>query len=171
MFDANLDSPHERVFAFTDNGWQRADLHQVWDLDWFPRGNPADHPSNNFALHAAKEMAHRRPDRVIGFVLISAPGMGIEHWNGSGEFFAEIDQKVIAAINQLPHKSGIDGIFWHQGETDEGDYSYGEKLDQVIGNFRQQSWFAGNRPFICGETAAFDVVNRQLMALNSNGDY
>jgi len=30
-FVADLDQPHPRVFAFTENGWQIADLHQVWD--------------------------------------------------------------------------------------------------------------------------------------------
>lgn len=169
-YDPIQDSPHERVFAFTEDGWQRADLHQVWDLDWFPQGNSSGDPSNNFSLHAAKEIAYRRPDRVIGFVLASAPGKGIAHWDTNDAFFAEIDRKVLAAINQVPHKSGIDGILWHQGENDEGDNNYGEKLDQLIANFRQQSWFASDRPFICGETAVFEIVNQQLMAINDNGD-
>ena len=169
-FDPVLDSPHQRVFAFTESGWATADLHQVWDLGWFPRGNIGGDPSNNFAFHVAKEMAYRQPDRVIGFVLASAPGEGIDHWDTGDAFFAEVDIKVLDAINQLPHKSGVDGILWHQGESDEGDYQYGDKLNQLIANFRQQNWFAANRPFICGETAEFTVVNRQLMALNGNGD-
>lgn len=169
-YDPAKDAPHKRVFAFTEDGWLPADLHQVWDLGWFPRGNKGGDPSNNFSLHAAKEIAYRQSDRVVGFVLASAPGESIDHWGSDGDFFAEIDRKVLSAINQLPHKSGVDAILWHQGESDEGDHGYGEKLDNLIKNFRQQSWFASDRPFICGETAAFDIVNQQLMAINNNGD-
>jgi len=169
-FDPALDGTSERVFAFTEEGWRRADLHQVWDLGWFPRGNPGGEPSNNLALHFGKQITSQRSDRVVGFVLVAAPGKGIEHWDTGGAFFSSIDQKVLNAINQAPQKSSIDGILWHQGENDEGDFQYGEKLNRVIANFRQQSWFAADRPFICGETAVFEVVNRQLMALNNDGD-
>ena len=169
-YDAVLDVPHEQVFAFTDQGWQQADLHQVWDLDHFPRGNPGEEPNNNLALHMAKEIARQRGDRVVGFVLATAPGQSITHWDPSESFFQQIDSKVLEAINQLPHKSQLDGILWHQGESDEGDPDYHLKLDSLIENFRVQNWFSSDRPFICGETAVFEVVNRQLSALNGNGD-
>ena len=169
-FDATLDSPHEQVFAFTDQGWQKADLHQVWDLGNFPRGNPGEEPNNNLSLHMAKEIARRHGDRVVGFVLVTAPGQSITHWSPAGGFFQQLDRKVLQAINQLPHKNQLDGILWHQGENDEGDTDYHRKLDSLIENFRVQSWFSSDRPFICGETAVFEVVNRQLSALNSNGD-
>ena len=169
-YDAVLDDPHKRVFAFTNEGWQRADLHQVWDQDWFPRGNQAEAPSNNFAFHMAKEVTRRHDHRVVGFILATAPGESIDHWNQDDEFFRHIDAKVLDAINQIPHKSKLDGILWHQGESDEGDQQYHEKLDRLISTFRQQNWFASDRPFICGETAEFEVVNQQLMALNNNGD-
>ena len=83
-FDATLDSPHEQVFAFTDQGWQKADLHQVWDLGNFPRGNPGEEPNNNLSLHMAKEIARRHGDRVVGFVLVTAPGQSITHWSPAG---------------------------------------------------------------------------------------
>jgi len=169
-FDAVLDRPHEQVFAFTDQGWQQADLHQIWDLGHFPRGNPGEEPNNNLALHMAKEVARQRGNRVVGFVLVTAPGQSISHWSPAGSFFEQIDGKVLEAINQLPHKSQLDGILWHQGETDEGDPDYHLKLDSLIENFRLKNWFSSDRPFICGETAVFEVVNRQLSALNDNGD-
>ena len=118
----------------------------------------------------AKEIVRQRSDRVVGFILASAPGQSIDHWNVNGGFFQQIDRRVIDAINQAPQKSQLDGILWHQGESDEGDLSYHVKLDSLIANFRQQSWFSSDRPFICGETAVFEVVNRQLSALNNNGD-
>lgn len=118
----------------------------------------------------AKEVTRRHDHRVVGFILATAPGEGIEHWNQGGAFFNHIDAKVIDAINQIPHKSELDGILWHQGESDEGDLNYHTRLDTLISTFRQQSWFSSERPFICAETAEFEVVNRQLMALNTNGD-
>ena len=169
-YDFNQDSPHERVFAFTEEGWIKADLHQVWDLGWFPRGNPGADPSNNLALHFGKEVVRRQSHRVVGIVLATAPGMGIDHWDADGDFFSQIDQKVIDAVNQTPHKNGIDGILWHQGESDAGNHDYHSKLDSLIDRFRQRSWYSIDRPFICGETAAFEVVNQQLRGLNSNGD-
>ncbi|OED38677.1 hypothetical protein AB833_18475 [Chromatiales bacterium (ex Bugula neritina AB1)] len=169
-YDATLDSPDNQVFAFTDGGWRVADLHQVWDLNWFPRGHPTEEPSNNFALHFGKQLVRQAPDRVVGFILVTAPGTGIEHWDQGGEFYTDLQNKVVSAINQTPHKSGVDGILWHQGENNAGDTAYSGKLDALIANFRSENWFASNRPFICGETAVFEVVNRQLLALNSNGD-
>jgi len=169
-FDASLDSPHERVFAFTEDGWRRADLHQVWDQGWFPRGHPGSEPSNNVALHIGKNIANAEQGKVFGFILATAPGQGIQHWDAEGEFFEQINNRVHDAINQMPHKSGIDGIFWHQGESDDGDPDYAQKLNLLIERFRQQSWYSKQNPFICGETAEFSVVNQQLMGLNDDGD-
>ncbi len=169
-FDATLDNPHKRVFAFTNEGWKPADLHQVWDRGWYPRGNPGETPSNNFVFHMAKEVTRRHDHRVVGFILASAPGESIAHWDQHGDFFKHIDSKVLDAINQIPHKSRLDGILWHQGESDEGDHQYHVKLNGLINSFRQQNWFSAEQPFICGETAVFEVVNAQLMALNSDGD-
>ena len=54
-YDRDHDLPHDRAFAFTNEGWRRADLHQVWDRNWFPRRHPDEQdPSNNFAFHMAR---------------------------------------------------------------------------------------------------------------------
>lgn len=169
-YDATLDVPHPRAFAFTEDGWQVADLNQVWDLGWHPRNDPETDPSNNFGFHFARKVAQRRPERVIGFILVTAPGAGIKEWDYESEFYVKIRDKVITALNELPNKATIDGILWHQGETDwaDSDY-YTSKLNDLIRNFRGESWFGSNRPFICGETVVAPVNNR-LMALNTDGD-
>lgn len=169
-YDASLDTPNDRAFAFTENGWRVADLHQVWDRAWFPRMHPDEDPSNNFAFHMARNAALQNPEIVVGFILVTDPGKRIENWDIDGEFWQSIDTRVIDAINQLPHKSQLDGILWHQGESNAGEPDYHGKLDSLIDNFRTQSWFAADKPFICGETAAYELVNRQLMELNSDGD-
>lgn len=186
--DASLDAPDPRVFAFTRDGWQVAELHQVWDRNAYPGPGTRDaHPSliyNNFALHFGKRLAELDPDRVVGFVLVSEPGEGIENWNPGSNGMNRVQQKVVEAINQLPHKSALDGVLWHQGETDwlfEGtsdpdvaqpapvDY-YPTKLAQLIANLRAENWYTASEPFICGETIAADGVNMHLNALNTDSD-
>lgn len=169
-YDYRIDIPDNRVFAFTSDGWQMADLHQIWDQDWFPRTTPGTEPSNNFSLHFGKRVVELAPERVLGFLLITAPGEPIAHWDSEGEFFNEIRIKVSNAINELPTKSAVDGILWHQGESDgRDDDVYAQNLYELIDNFRSESWFGFEKPFICGETAALPV-NRQLNKLNSDSD-
>jgi len=165
-FDAALDAPDDALFAFTDEGWQVADLHQVWDGRWFPRNHPDTAPSNNFGLHFGKEVLKQDQRRVVGFILMPAPGQPISHWHPDGEYFAQIRNTVSQAINELPNKSAVDGILWHQGESDGGDHDYyGQALYHLIESFRSEYWFGYERPFICGETARF-AVNLQLRKLN-----
>ncbi len=169
-YDPEQDAPHPGAFAFTETGWEVADLNQIWDLGWHPRNHPDTDPSNNFGFHFARTVAERRLDRVIGFILVTAPGASISHWDYETEFYLEIRNKVINALNELPSKATIDGILWHQGETDWADTDfYSNKLKVLISNFRGESWFGNNRPFICGETVESPVNNR-LMALNTDGD-
>ena len=56
-FDEVLDAPHERVFAYTDDGWQIADLHLVWDDNEHPGNkslnNSFRRPYNNLAFQFA----------------------------------------------------------------------------------------------------------------------
>lgn len=165
-FDAAIDTSDERVFAFTDNGWQVASLYQIWDQGWFPRTHPGTDPANNLSLHFGKRVVERRADRVVGFVLITAPGQPISHWDPQGSFFNEIRNKVSLAVNDLPHRSSVDGILWHQGESDGRDeHVYGDTLYNLITAFQNEPWYDPGRPFICGETASLPV-NNQLRKLN-----
>ena len=186
-FDDTLDAPHPRVFAYTQTGWEVAELYQSWDNGSHPgTGDPTDISKihNNFALHFGKRLAELDENAVVGFVLVSEPGEGIEHWNPGNAGMTRSQQKTLEAINSLPHKSAIDGILWHQGETDwllEGtsdpdvaqpapiDY-YPVKLNELINNFRLENWFAATSPFICGETIKAEGVNTHLNTLNSDSD-
>ncbi len=169
-YDTSLDAPDSKVFAFTNNGWQVANLNQVWDLNWHPRNHPDTDPSNNFSLHFGKNVAAKDSSRVIGFVLVTAPGAKIENWQTGGSFYAQMQAKVLDAINQLPHKSSIDGVLWHQGESDGEDKQYySDALYQLINNLRSEPWVASNAPFICGETK-IPSVNKRLNSLNRDSD-
>jgi hypothetical protein len=186
--DAALDTPNARVFAYTNNGWQAAQLFQTWDRNSYPGPGDANADDsfiyNNFALHFGKRMAQLDPDRVIGFVLISEPGMGISNWNPGAPGMVRVQSKALEALNALPHKSAFDGILWHQGETDwqligtsdtmveqpaPDDY-YPTKLAELISNFRSEGWYSAAQPFICGETIRALGVNEHLRALNTDND-
>ena len=169
-YDMWLDEPNDRVFAFTNEGWLQANLRQIWDQNWHPRGDPSTDPSNNFGFHFAKKVAQQRSHRSVGIILVTAPGAPIVTWDYESDFYLSIRNRVISALNQLPSKATVDGILWHQGETDWEDTPFYEsKLADVINNFRSESWFGMNKPFICGETANAPL-NRILNNLNNDGD-
>lgn len=169
-FDSNLDSPVKRVYVYTNTGWGIASLRQIWDLNWYPRADIDKNPANNFAFHFAKNVALQDPQRVVGFILVTAPGEQISYWDKGQLFYAKIQRKVSRALNALPQKTQVDAILWHQGESDyyDTDY-YANKLERLIANFRNESWVASTAPFICGETYN-SPVNTRLTALNSDSD-
>lgn len=193
-FDSVLDQPAAGVFAYTDQGWQIADLHQVWDIHAHPGNhslvNPDNQPYNNLAMHFGKTMVQEDPSRVVAFIIASAPGKGIAHWDKGSSFYNFVANKVETALKEIPHKYSVDGILWQQGENDwlyEGTSDAGAtgfaskesyeyinyykiKLESLISNFRGESWGRGDSVFICGETRRAKGVNRRLMALNTDAD-
>ena len=187
-YNSAEDSGHPQVFAYTDMGWQVAELFQTWDRNSHPGPGTADaapeNIHNNFALHIGKRIVELDDQRVVGFLLVSEPGEGIQHWTPGNIGMNRVQEKVINAINELPQKSSLDGIVWHQGETDwllEGtsdiDVSqpapvnyYPLQLQNLINNLRWESWYNAALPFICGETINATGVNTHLNALNSDAD-
>jgi len=169
-FVSHLDNSVQRVYAYSQSGWGIAGLRQIWDLNWYPRGDIAGQPSNNFAFHFGKSLVRNDPNAVVGIIMVTAPGKSIDHWDPEGDFFTEIDRKVGAALQSLPGNVKVQGILWHQGESDfySTDH-YRWRLQQLIGNFRGRSWFASDGLFVCGETLNAPV-NEQLRALNTDGD-
>ncbi len=190
-YDATVDIADSHVFAYTDNGWQVADLHQNWELSVpgnFSGTNPERMPYNHIGFQLTKAISEKS-DRVVGLVVLTAPGEGISHWDYNSEFFTEIRQKATLALNALPHKSEFDAMIWMQGETDwlfEGtadpgatgfidqtseEYKnyYPNKLFQLMSNLRGESWFRFDGRFVCAETKKASL-NGHLMALNSDDD-
>ena len=190
-FNATLDAPDEQIFAFTDIGWQVADLRQFWEPD-LPGNHslavPDREPYNNIAFQVAKSIV-AKSDRVVGVVMLTAPGQGISHWDYNSEFFIEMRSKALEALNALPNKDSFDGLLWLQGESDwllegsadpgatgfsdkESDFYrnyYPNKLFQLISNFRSESWFGSEGKFVCAETKKAEL-NPHLLALNLDED-
>jgi hypothetical protein len=169
-YDERLDSPVKRVYAWTSTGWTIASLRQIWDRNWYPRSDIDADPANNFGFHFAKQMVLADPSRVVGIIMVTAPGHSISHWDKEGAFYQHMETKVTAALGALSHKSALDGVLWHQGESDyyDNDY-YSEKLRTLIANLRAEPWLSSEAAFICGETLNSPVNNR-LRLLNTDGD-
>ena len=200
VYNAQIDTPHPQVWAFTSAGiWEQADLHQAWDVnDWQPgNGSLTDssrQPYNNFALHLGKAIVESDPSRIVGFVLASAPGKGIGHWDpdkptalpAEDNFYTIVMDKAEQALAAQTGKTRFDAVIWHQGETDwlasgtsdedatqterEFPTYYADKLTTLINNFRSSPMIADDAIFICGETAKAPV-NARLMALNYDPDF
>lgn len=198
------DLPHPRVFAWTVDpvnnnaglGWKIAKLTQSWHDSNPGRGGIAD---NNFAFHFAKQVAKlAKGCRIVGIVMVSEGGKGIAHWDTGAEGWNQVQRHLGEAMSAIGRNS-IDGILWHQGESDwieDGscfpgdtcvngtpDY-YAQKLysaiaDPAIGNpyggsalinrLRRESWFSGSTPFIAAETMKAPV-NVHLRKLNTDND-
>jgi len=198
---AVLDAPNQRVLAYTDAGtWELADLRQHWDGPLQPR-HPGKNalvfenniPHNNFAFHFAKSLATQDRNRVVGIVLVTAPGAGIRSWDKGSNLYRTLSSKAELALN-ASGKTSFDAVLWHQGETDflyngtsdalatstekRASNYYPDRLNTLIRNLRQESWFSSTKPvFICGETQKTSTivapeapVNRRLMELNSDND-
>ena len=191
-FDASLDGGHERLFAYAEDGqWNVADLHQAWDASMpgnFSDSVDGQEPYNNLVFQIGKSIAEQS-DRVVGIILVSAPGEGISHWDYNSYFYQKVQARVIAALEALPQKSSVDAVMWMQGETDwlfegtadkdatgfsstDSDFYrnyYPNKLSQFIANLRSEWWFGSQAKFICGETKKAEL-NPHLMALNNDSD-
>ncbi len=169
-FDPDLDSPVRRVYAYSENGWGIAGLQQIWDQGWYPRGDIASEPANNFAFHFGKSLVRKNANAVVGIIMVTAPGAGIQFWDPDGDFFDQINSRVTDALNALPRNVKVNGILWHQGETDFYSTNfYRDRLQNLISNFRAQSWLDRDAVFVCGETLN-SPVNANLRALNTDGD-
>ncbi len=197
------DQPHPRVFAWTvdpgnsnaGTGWQVASLNQSWHDSAPGVGGIA---RNNFAFHFAKRVAESDGCRVVGFVMVSEGGKGIAHWDNNRQGWNEVVRQITEAMTAIG-RSSIDGILWHQGESDwisdgtcfgddhcrnnQPDY-YAQKLyskitdhtvpntvggSALIDRLRRESWFGEGKPFIAGETLQAPV-NVHLNKLNTDSD-
>ena len=197
------DQSHPRAFAWTVDphnnnagaGWEMASLNQSWHDSAPGIGGIA---RNNFAFHFAKQVASRSECSVVGIIMVSEGGRGISHWDYGATGWNEVVKHVTEATSAIG-RSTIDGILWHQGESDwitdgtcytgarcrnnQPDY-YAQKLYSRIANndipnpigqlalidrLRNETWFSEGKPFIAGETLKAPV-NIHLNRLNTDHD-
>jgi len=104
---------------------------------------------NNIGLYFGRRLAELDENIVVGYVLAAEADDGIYHLDSSA---AEMQQKALEAINQLPHKSTIDGVLWHEGEAPQQTQNYPTNLAVLVDTLRLKAWFGESAPVICAET-------------------
>ncbi len=191
-YDPALDTGNENLFAFNEDGqWRPADLNQFWDGNLPSNYATADNgrePFNNLVFQIGKSLT-AQTNRVVGIILVTAPGAGIRNWDYNSAFYRKIRSKVALALDALPQKATVDAMIWVQGETDwlaqgtadpdatgftstDTDFYqnyYPTKLSYLIANLRSEWWYGHEAQFICSETKQTDL-NHHLMALNNDAD-
>ena len=166
-------------------------MYQFWDVNLpsnYASATDGREPFNNLVFQIGKSLT-AKSDRVVGIILVAAPGAGIRNWDYNSAFYRKIRNKVTLALAALPQKETVDAMIWMQGETDwlaegtadpnatgfastDSDFYrnyYPNKLNQLVANLRSEWWYGREAQFICGETKKTDL-NHHLMALNDDGD-
>ena len=125
-------------------------------------------PFNNLVFQIGKSLT-AQSDRVVGIILVTAPGAGIRNWDYNSTFYRKIRNKVALALDKLPQKATIDAMIWLQGETDwlavgtadpdatgfasiDSDFYrnyYPTKLNHLVANLRSEWWYGRDARFIC----------------------
>lgn len=109
--------------------------------------------------------------RKVGFIKYTSDGTSLyDRWSENGEDFVGLKETYFAGMEafcKLDSSLRVCGFLWMQGENDAGDRiqaeAYREKLFDFIGKVRQ---FAGQVPFVLGETNPFNAVLPFSAAVN-----
>lgn len=166
------DRVNGRVIVWTENNkWEVANpATQTWHNGKYPGGYRVfNHP----AFQIGRAIAELDECRVVAFIATAAAGMPIDHWREDRDsHYSKITEKVVAAINALPHKDKVDMIWWMQGEADNDQIvnRYFSKLTHLIKLFRNESWFSSNGYFLANETGWFSYANEAIRMLRQDGD-
>jgi len=86
-------------------------------------------PSYSFA----KAMAHHTGN-PIGMVVNARGGEAIQTFMPGGQYY----EANIARIHQAKPFGTIKGIIWHQGESNNGDNLYSQRLDTLVTTYREE---------------------------------
>lgn len=173
------DQIDSRLLAWTSNNrWEVADpSSQTWDLENkqpFFQNRPKQ-SNNHPAFQIGKAILKKDPCRVVAIIATAATGEPINHWlHNINNHYVGIQSKVSQAVRALPNKSTVDMIWWMQGEADEGlatssPGTYKTRLNQLINQFRSNSWFSNTGYFLANETRIRYRVNEIIRGLANDG--
>ena len=137
---------------------------------WEPARNPLNRYSSiesDIALQKLgpgytflKTMLNDNINIEIGLVVNARGGVSIQKWVKGSHFFNEAVRRARIA----KRKGVLKGIVWHQGETDELDGQYLDKLKQFVIDLRRELDHP-DLPFIAGEIRNVELINKQIMQL------
>ncbi len=137
---------HPRVLMFTK------------DNQWAPAVDPLhfDKPIAGVSLGSTfgRVMAEADEKVTIGLIPCAVGGTPLKRWQKGGDLW-----KQAVARTQAAMKDGtLQGILWHQGESDSGDEataeSYGQRLAEMVIDLRKEL-DAPDVPFVAGKLGDF----------------
>ncbi|NQV22995.1 MAG: sialate O-acetylesterase [Rhodopirellula sp.] len=136
---------------------------------WIPAANPL----NRFATDRkdlsmqrispgagfAHEMSAKLPGKTIGLISNARGGSSIQQW-GKGQAL------YVHAMTRLSKVKGlrIDGVLWHQGESNRNDADYLERLTELILRLRTELK-NDDLPFVAGEIYGEGTVNAHMQQM------
>ena len=112
-------------------------------------------PGFGFARHLADKLE----DENIGLVVNARGGSSINLWKPGEALY----DHTILRIRASGIKK-VDGVIWHQGESDAQDPEYLEKLVALVSNLRRDVG-TPRMPFIAGEVFKDVPVNERMRGL------
>jgi hypothetical protein len=133
--------PHPRVLMFT-----KAE-------EWVPAVDPLHFDKRSAAVGLGSTFgrvtADANPEVTIGLIPAAVSGTPLERWRKGGDLYEQAVARAKAAL-----KDGtLEGILWHQGESDTGDATlartYRSRLAGMVRDLRDELG-AGDVPFIAG---------------------
>ncbi|MHC4875334.1 MAG: sialate O-acetylesterase [Planctomycetota bacterium] len=152
------DEPIERVLLLDDQG------------KWVPATNPLNRFATNRKVLSmqrispgagfAQAMAAAMPDATIGVISNARGGSSVKEWQ-KGQPLYDNTIKRLRAVDGL----NVDGVIWHQGESDRNDPEYLARLQRVIESLRADL-DAPVLPFVAGEIYGEAPVNDILRTLS-----
>jgi hypothetical protein len=112
-------------------------------------------PGFGFASHLAEKLK----DEKIGLVVNARGGSSINLWKpGQTLYDHTLARLKTAGITK------VDGVIWHQGESDAQDPQYLEKLVALVSNLRRDVG-TETMPFVAGEVFKDVPVNERMRGL------
>jgi len=147
-------SVFDKMTSIVTNAWR-----------WFQAPNPAVE-QDTLGIYFAKKLAETYPNVNINIIHVAAGGLDVDYWHNNGLYYQSCKTTVEEALAVLG-ADHIDGILWHQGESDDATLpaTYKSKLDSVISDFQSESWFSSRGPFVVGELAPLQGAQNVSLAL------
>ena len=164
------DQPDPRIWGYVSG----RDYWTIFDLNLQIGSKKPTHQC--MAFHYAKGLLKTNPMWNIGIIICGLSGQSICRWVkpykckcpyghyqpssllhygkvDSGDIYDWSVLMVNAALLHCNNENYVNTIMWHQGESDcmETCMWYYERLQKVIKQYRNESWFTSDSRFMCGQ--------------------
>jgi hypothetical protein len=137
---------------------------------WEPAANPLNRYSTvektdvvnglNPGYTFARAMSKRDASVSIGLVVNAKGGTSIKEWKKGGKLYDE----AVRRARKAQETGALKGILWHQGESDDKDAQYLDKLKALIGDLRRDL-SDKDLPFAAGQVNDVKLINDQIARL------